>query len=424
MFEYVASGLAHTRLNKNSINTLPKDDKTIVAINNMIKSLKVYNHNIAFLFNAYTERKLGVSFQNLFYPNTLDNIYADSGGLQMVTLGHQSNSEMKMDVYKTQAELSTVAMSFDEIPVEFSGLRSTRHDVQSKLFNGKLLKEKAIISSKNLKEQIEYFKSNNETKCKPMLIVQGNCYNSYNDWANISLEEIGKENWKYIKGLAIAGTSLGIGPMEDFKKAFCAFNLELPEDYVCNHYHLLGVGSISRLIPILAIKDRVKDTIISYDSTTHTSGISRGQYFYDNNMIKFPQTKIKPFYYTLDSINENLSSIGLHSIEEEHLYARLSNPSLWDKKYKEDVYSEFYTIFGYLFSSIYNFMHTINQLETNQSFFDNYIDKKGIYLPTKTFKECITYQDFLVWEKTHTGILSKAVSNMDHVPLTLDNYFM
>ncbi len=429
MFEYVASGLAHTRITKKGLKELQAinpNDPVIELINKMISSFNFDHHKISFLFNAYTELGIGETFSKIIAPTTLNNIYSDSGGLQMVTLGHGSTPELKDKIYNTQSRLSTIGMAFDEIPVETNGGKSERNDTNARFFNKKIVHEKATLTGKNLKRQIEIFSQNGNNSCKPMMIIQGNCYDTYQQWTDIVLKEVGHNNWKYIKGISSGAAALGQGTLEDFKRLFYMTHLELPNDFKVNHYHLLGVGSPSRMLPVYSLLKNgsiAKDCLISYDSTTHTSGLSLGTYFYNNNLMNFNQYKDKNFYDVFNDINTNNRNFGFPEIDEDMLFCRISQPALWNDKYGHDTYSEFHTIFSYLLGSIYNFMKCIDQLKDDNVFFEDFCDRKGLLNPLNTYTSCRDLKDFGQWEHLFSKVLrSKSVNSKEDVP-SLDSLF-
>ena len=152
--EYVASGIAHTRLINNELAVDPDSIKDIQT--RISATQNRYNHNVSFLFNGYTEERLGAKIYE-YLRDSLHNIYADSGGLQMITLGHVVTEELKKQVYDVQSRYSSVALSFDEIPLIVTAHRSTFHDTKSRYFDKRILDEKAKQSGQNLLAQINFF---------------------------------------------------------------------------------------------------------------------------------------------------------------------------------------------------------------------------------------------------------------------------
>lgn len=425
MFEYVASGLSHAALNKKYLSDEVDNNlygECITNINNMFKAINQDHHRVSLLFNAYIEKHYGVLFNKLFYKNTLNNIYSDSGGLQMITLGHTSTDELKNSVYDIQSNLSTVGMCFDEIPVTVNANEKTSTtNMSARIYDVNVFAQKAKETGINLKNQIEYFKNNPNNMCKPMIILQGNCFDTYQQWTDIVLNEIGHSNWKYIDGIALGGAALGQGVYEDLQRNFYCTHVELPSEIKIKHYHLLGVGSLFRMLPMMAlIRDKKIDAHISYDSTTHTGGISRGNYFISDVPTNFPQYKDKYFYIVLDDIHKNMKKLNLNiNITESMIYDRISIPSNW-KKGNYTITDEYNTLLAYLISSIYNFMCSVDKLYEDDSYYEEYAHHKGLLIPLNAYSKCSDRKDFEEWMKCFKSILySNPVSLKQNNDLSL-----
>src|SRR6185369_3616961 len=113
--EYVASGCNYTRLPTPGAYELPDNLrflKEVFTVLNNVDGKK--NHKFSLLYNAYCEKHFGPAFKK-YYKDWIYSIHADSGGLQMVTLGVQNTPKLRQEVYENQALSSDVAMSFDEI---------------------------------------------------------------------------------------------------------------------------------------------------------------------------------------------------------------------------------------------------------------------------------------------------------------------
>lgn len=428
--EYVASGMSHTRINR-SINLTRAenpDDPAIAEINKCMKSLQGrHNHDFSVLFNAHTEKNLGKAINKVVKPGTLAELHADSGGLQMITLGQTPTDSLRQDVYDVQSKLSTVAMSFDEIPVQTAGDRSSRLDTAGRFFDPDALEQKAKETGQNLKKQVDRFLEN-KTSARPLMIVQGNCFDSYQKWTDIVLREVGYERVQHIGGVASGTAALGQGILEDFKRTFYLFNLDLPNSLKSKHFHLLGVGSIVRLTPLICMSRNggvYDNCIVSYDSTSHTSGLSMGNYYMNLKLDKIPQFQDRQFHIVLDNINQSMKSRGLEPIEADWLYARIAKPSLWKEKYTEDHgVEEFRTIFGFMTSSVDNFMEDLYHMIQDRDFFDNFTGSRKITNQVKHFETCRDIKDFEQWQE-HFGrsVQSKAVKSLHERTPDLGAFF-
>jgi len=288
--EYVASGTAHTRIL--AVATL-ETPEVLEVINSYFAGLNgLHGHKFSLLFNAFTEQDFGPRFKE-HYRHSIHTIHADSGGLQIITQGKTITDELKDSVYKVQADCSDIAMSFDEIPIGVKGDRSGRNSTANRFYDKDKLESFARLTGKNIRRQIELF-LDEKTTAKPMIISQGNDYESYMLWVEYLLKEIPSSYFKHIGGLAMGAAALGTGLLEDFERA--AYAPHLPFQMDDPYFHILGVGSVRRLLPYLAfIKAGFypKNTHLSYDSTTHTSGVSIGLY-YLNGGYPINRTLVNP----------------------------------------------------------------------------------------------------------------------------------
>lgn len=428
--EYVASGMGHTRIVKkaNASRINDPNDPTIKEIQNAVSSLQGRNgHEVSILFNAYRELGIG-KMVNAILKDCVADIHSDSGGLQMVTLGHTPTPELRSKVYGVQAELSTIAMSFDEIPIVMSGTKSSKLDTSDRYFDEGLLIQKAVESGQNLKTQIDFFLEK-KTDAKPLLIVQGNCFRTYQIWIDTIIAEIGDERVEHLGGIAFGSAALGQGMLEDYKRAFYLVNFDLPESLKKKQIHILGVGSVNRMMPLLGLNREGwidSERVISYDSTTHTSGLSMGKYYKDFSLGVFPQRRDQRFYYVLDDINNNLKQRGIGAVEEDWLYRRIASPSKWNDFYTAEDHGveEFRTIFGFFTSSIDNFTKDMHLMQTDDKEFYRFLDKKKQGGIMRSFVKCRDVKDFNEWERSFSRFLpSKPVVNVASKTPTLEDFF-
>jgi hypothetical protein len=358
-FEYVASGFSYFRINKQNALTPEIIDyfkNTFASINGN------HNHLVSLLYNAYTEANHGEMFNSTIRP-IVNKIHADSGGLQMITLGKTITEELKMEIYANQAKYSDIAMAFDMIPVKVLGDRSVRLDTNTRKFDPANFENCARQSGKNLKTQIEYFLKN-KSKSKPFLITQGNCYDTYMKWVEYVVEELPSEYIDHIGGIAMGAAALGKGTLEDIKRAF--YYTQLPIKLKNNHMHLLGVGAFPRMIPTLVFvqNELYNNMVISYDSTTHTASITRGLYFYKTKMLNYSRV-MNPDYDTIfEDINNNFP--GVYEFDVNMLHACLNNPpsKIAEKYGSSDASVK--TAISYISSAIKNFAKCVDHMSTNQ----------------------------------------------------------
>lgn len=257
---------------------------TLSLMGSLKKRIAETCHNtkplISTLYNAYTEKNHVSEFKNLDNLGS-DSVYADSGGLQIVTAGKSITEDIKKEIYKTQA-YADYAMCFDVIPLSSVSLTRTRNErsnIGNKIFHSVNHQESAFATGDNVKAQASYFRSIG-AKTKVIIIVQGNTTEDMvNFYRNIE-SRLSPEDYENIGGMAIADTCMGNGELESIEMLRAA---KLIADFchpnVRKHLHVLGVGSIPRMRPILYLLksgylhefDRV-----SYDSSSHTSTFQYG----------------------------------------------------------------------------------------------------------------------------------------------------
>ena len=235
---------------------------------------------IATLFNAYTESSFSPRF------DTLDNFgavarYADSGGLQIVTVGKQITDEIKQEIYKTQTA-ADYAMCFDVIPLESFSITRTRNErsnVGNKLFNNAKHEESGRLTGLNIKQQIKTFRELG-AKTKVIPIIQGNNAEDMMVYYTQIANQLSDADYDFISGMAVADTCIGNGVLESIEMLKGAKEItKVCHENIKKHLHILGVGSISRMRPILYLnKSGYLNTFekVSYDSSSHTSTFDYG----------------------------------------------------------------------------------------------------------------------------------------------------
>src|SRR5215471_113146 len=91
---------------------------------------------VSSLFNAYTEETEVKEISTLSRMG-FERLYADSGGLQIVTRGSEITPKIKNDIYRVQTN-ADFAFCFDEIPLKIVGderSRNERSNVSNKMFD-------------------------------------------------------------------------------------------------------------------------------------------------------------------------------------------------------------------------------------------------------------------------------------------------
>jgi hypothetical protein len=265
----------HHDLLKANLHELMSDLKRSIA-----SKVRNTNPTVATLFNAYTEANFSEKF------GTLNNIgaaarYADSGGLQIVTVGKQITDAIKQQIYKTQTA-ADYAMCFDVIPLESFSVTRTRNErsnVGNKIFNNSKHAESGRLTGLNIKQQIKTFRELG-AKTKVIPIIQGNNADDMILYFNQIAAQLSDEDYAFISGMAVADTCIGNGVLESIEMLKGAKEItKICHDNIKKHLHILGVGSVSRMRPILYLnKSGYLNTFekVSYDSSSHTSTFDYG----------------------------------------------------------------------------------------------------------------------------------------------------
>lgn len=218
------------------------------------------------LYNAYTEEimarrasgdEINVPFTSIFPKG----IHADSGGLQMVTLGKGTiEKEDRLKIYETQANHSHYAMSFDEIPSVI------KDDVRYYLPH--TVEEKGLESGFNLKEQYDFFETM-DTDCKVIPIAQGWGVDDTNTFAKGLFEQLTPEQKE---NLDIIASGFPVSSIyASAKRVYDMFKAEEIPYNAKKHVHLLGVTGFKRLIPVLELIKAgftPQLEVLSFDSVT------------------------------------------------------------------------------------------------------------------------------------------------------------
>jgi hypothetical protein len=423
--EYIASGNGFTRITYAEAYETPECKDYINGIFDTVRAKN--SHGLGLLFNAFSESAFGKIFEN--YRGSLDSIHADSGGLQIITCGSVITPEVKKEIYGIQGKYSDVAMCFDEIPLSFTGKKSSRLDMTNRYFDKAKLEPCARETGRNVNEQINIFKDG-KSNARPCIIMQGNDYDSYMKWAEYVWDEISVENRALVGGVAMSGASLGIGASEDIRRSF--YYTQLPIEVSHKHLHMLGVGSVNRLLPnLMFIKNGVyKDTHFSYDSTTHTSGIHMGRTYIDGDNFEYPRAKVEDKVTGLRLYNKVIYGKIYNDIKElfgikmnlDQYVECMNSASI---PYKEKYGTRVPVIEAYAataFQAIHHFMvHVEKVLHDEKLFFDIARSQKNenVY---HSLNKVRTADDFRHWEN-HIGRHAKSKKILNTEPSSIDDFY-
>ena len=423
--EYVISGPAYLRLGSEECN----DPETLQMICDMIEKTvhKKNNHDFSLLYNGFTEKNFGKKLQK--YRPVIKNIHADSGGLQIITRGLKNTPEVREQVYENQGTYADIGMAFDEIPVKSTATSgvSSKIDTKRRYFDRENFESYARQTGKNVKDQIIKFDSLN-SKCRPFVILQGAGHDTYNRWAECILEEVPKELHHRIGGVAMGSAALGMGQLEDVKRAFYATITPFEKPM---HLHVLGVGALRRMLPyILFSQTGVYDKIdISYDSTTHSMSLDNGLFYFSQYKksagSQYGGTSVKmgrPFSNIYHNVTEEINTVcGTdYSPKEFHELMNISVGSYVEKGGK------FIDIMrcrlGFILTNVHNFTKDVSELMKDKDTFLKFCREKKCENEYASLFDIKTLDDLLYWEK-HVGKFMDSDPVNDQPPSSLEDLF-
>lgn len=417
-FEYICSAFAC--FSKFSLKDFNSNEKNVENAINLLKNIERQNknHKFSLLFNSLTEQKLSDIYQKL--KPGISNLYCDSGGLQTITRGLNVTDEDKINVYLNQAKYGNYCFAFDYIPVSYSGDYSRILDFNSRWFDTSKFKEYAIQTGKNVKKQIEVFK-NQKTKCKIILVLQGNCIETYIHWTELVLSQIKEEDYEYIGGVALGTVAFGNGILQEIERAFVYS--QLPIKNIDKQLHLLGVGSVQRLLPILIFLRNglyEYDTFISYDSTTHSSCAVWGRYFGKNGWLRFP--KILDYKKCQEIYNDIQKKNLIQRISLEDFHFCLTSNQNEILKTNIQIATHVQCQMSFIVGSILNFINLVEKSFDSKDFMLKRINNKNLIGPLSFLEEVKNLSDWNHWKNNIGVYLDSKQLPKHNVFNTLDNF--
>jgi hypothetical protein len=440
VLEYVISACAQGIFPNVKLDKLPQKDEVKVGLLHladiMHKSMALkctqYTPKLSALYNAYTEEQHLDALK--FYNNLgLDSVYSDSGGLQIVTAGKQVTSEIKAKIYQLQS-YADYAMCFDIISLKSVTKKRTRNE-RSNVGNKLFIQDDHLAAGRatglNIKEQIRAFRELG-AKTKVVIIVQGNDKDDMVAFYNEIEKVLDKDDWNYISGIAVADTCIGNGQLESVEmlRAAHAIALNAP-DCVSNHLHILGVGSISRMAPVIyLIRSGYLDKFkyISYDSSSHTSTFTYGLLKLNGTCTRLGDVRnhktSEHFTNVYEMFEPYLKNIVTKDVlldilfgpgSEKWSYATVKNRAIKSGKNNHIVMAHLIKAIHTYFQ-IDNFMWNLDQV---------FLDKKTYGIELMSLLNVKTEEDMIKWIRAQKGsnnISSKRITREeDHA--TLDRFY-
>lgn len=420
--EYVISGPAYLRLGAEQCN----EPETLQMINDMILRTvhNKNNHQFSLLYNGFTEKNFGAKLQK--YRPAIKNIHADSGGLQIVTRGLENTPERREKVYENQGTYADIGMAFDEIPVITTG-SSSKIDTRRRYVDTENFDSYAKQTGKNVKDQIEKFDSIN-SKCRPFVIMQGSGYDSYRRWAEILLKEVPQNLHHRIGGVAMGSAALGMGPLEDVKRAFYVNSVPFEKPF---HLHILGVGALKRILPYLLFSQTglYEGIDISYDSTTHSMSLDNGLFYFSFSKKNSPgdyggsSVKMGRDYSNIyRTVVEEINTVAGTEYTPEEFHILMNVPV---GKYVEDG-GKFIDVMrarlAFILTNVHNFTYDVSNLMNSKEEFLRFCKDKKCENEYATLFDVKDLNDFNHWEK-HVGKFMESEPVNTAAPATLEDLF-
>lgn len=353
--------------------------------------------DVGVLWNALTEKD---SKEILKYYFT-DNIYADSGGLQMVTLGLDPTDEDREEIYKRQLEYSTHAMSFDKMPIlvkeEEKKDNSPITNHNSKYFIKDMVYNAGRESGYNVLNQCKVF-SENEGDSKIMVIIQGSSFEDYLTYAeglfSVFNELDSKTREKYYK--QIHGLSFGVSGITNYFDLIDLYvrapvEIKSAPKHALNNLHFLGIGGHQKVLPFYVLKDTFFDGIrdnvhYSFDSTSRTSASVYGKYTElknINNKFELNQYKLGKKYDEIPKRHLEVIMKRFGGIINKHLNKKVN--SVEDMKENYSIFSD-------------DGLGNANELMDfygEEKGYELYMDRRRLYYFLSWANELITFFDVL-----------------------------
>lgn len=326
-FEYVFSGLNMSRIHYGPFIAMPENVQATQS------SLDEVNQNpdyhVGAMYNAFYEANRAEAMGTL-YRKHFSTIHSDSGGLQIITRGMSITPELKLQVYECQGLHSDVAMCFDEIPlhVDENSNESKRTSMNGKIFVVPEMEDAARRTGENINEQLKTFARMN-SPTKVMMIIQGNNRFDMARWGEIAYNAVDDDLKSSIYGIALADTCIGNGVLETVEMCAAVPMMNIPES-IKRNIHLLGVGSIARLIPIIELSrtDLFKDCNISFDSSSHSQAMVKGKYLTESGKGKdFGRVANRENLKFLKIVFDEISKHHKHSVSFDD-YAKFVTANL------------------------------------------------------------------------------------------------
>lgn len=416
VIEYVASAMGMPKLIncKERLTEQWRDefaplvDRTVQMMCDRANDNPHFKHEVSMLYNGYTETKTG---EYLSYNGNqgFKNIYVDSGGLQMVTLGRTPDDDLRRGVYEVQAAHGDFGMCFDEIPLEVYKIhgatnRTERNKTENKRFVVSKKDQYGRQTGMNIRRQVETFIEKN-SDCKVIIILQGNNVSDFEEnWEAIA-SQLEPEHFDHIGGFAVADTCIGNGALETCDM-IAGWKRVMAPEHIMKHIHFLGVGSLSRFMPNLYLMRSgfvPEDVRISLDSTTHTSALYMGLFKLDK-IIKYGTKRDEQTDMIMGMVYDRFEEVISPFMDRDRYVNECGDGvrnmlSDWRNKYKDDPSEEAQRMFHFMDFNLWihvAYMVEAFQLRVNRAFDDMKVNRED---PLSFLLEVRDSSDYDAWRR-------------------------
>lgn len=409
IFEYILSGLGMTRIITNNFRK---------GVDNIRVSQEYLDHVnaqgeylLGGLFNAYVEAGFAPVIEK-DYRKHFSAVHVDSGGLQVITRGLPITDALKKQIYHVQGTYGDIAMCFDEIPLhvdQSNSTKSNRTNMDNKTYVTSEMEAKARATGRNVNDQLKAFRDM-KSPTKVMLIVQGNNRFDFAKWAELAYEEVEDDLKEGVHGIAMADTCIGNGILETVEMCAAIPRMNIPER-IKKNIHFLGVGSLSRLVPVIELSRGglfPDDSHISFDSTSHTCSLVLGKYTTPRGGItKFGKTASRHNIKFFRQVYDEIAKYYEHDVSFED-YVKYVVDNITTSTHLGDYTNYPLAILAnltYWFTAMIsaeNFMHNVVSCQKDQQYYYGVMSKKNLkgIKPLMLLAKVNTIDDFEQWFAT------------------------
>lgn len=421
---YVASGLKMMRFPNKQVL---KEEAATSAMANWFRRVDGRNdHRVSVLFNAYQETNLP-PYIDRFIKDHVYDVHADSGGLQILSRKASIDAALKKKIYRMQGAHSDLAMGFDEIPAFSIANRSAIKDGSFKVFDRPRLESCARETGRNLKGQIETF-IDMGVETKALAIIQGNDLETATIWCEEMFKEVPRELLERVQGIAIGSPCIGVGEVEEIEKLFWFTQLDLP---IHNpQLHLLGVGALSRTLPLITFMRAgiIKDTIISYDNTTHTGMNTKGVYYFglepwsgSRARVTLSRTFVPEYEEVYHSVVSFCPEVTQWAPNVQEFFYLLTAPAKTILEERKTTSGMVMSMKAHAFGCMNNFMHHFSKCLVDDGVYDNIISTPERRLAYHHLEKIKTREDYYQWKSENARFLDSSPTRTQHN--TLEDFF-